>query len=658
MKVTRVELLNFRSYRSLVVPLTSWRTLIIGRNGAGKSTLGQAIQWAITGRCPGLDGAGRGTAELKRQGHDNMSVLVDVAGLGTIIRTVDGKNTTLQIAKRITDGDAEGYDPIARGTVSDVQAAIYKKLHTREELLEAAVNSGAFLELEHGEAKDLLMRLLNVQVAVDQELRSKLAVLNDEDPPDYLTLSAVDELEKRARDKRLVAKQRVKDMGAPREPKLPDAIAEAPSAAELQTRLAKIKSSAAELFAADNQRAGQAKELTARKTRLERELADLDKNLAGVDVDQARERLEKIEADRAAAIGQVDRGKLDSLRQKIAESRGELNASEKLLLAVRKHSPAKGCILDASIPCKTPAKAFKDHLESIDAKRINLERVVASAEGEAKAIEVAASTLDGLDREEKDLRRRLEGFEKSEALRDEKRTEMVAVLADLENASAAPSPEIEKKRDEVTRVETMLQAWRDHDARVKAHQEAKEKIARFEKDVERLEELCAMLGPKGLRVDALRLAVDRFETKVNGFLDGWGFRIKLSIDPWGVSVNGRPSTMLSKSEKLRLGIGLQLAIVESSDLGFAFIDEADVLDKINNATLAKLLMTTGVGTEGSAGQVIVAATRDDDYTPPTLENLQVVRLAKEEVRAGELATAIAWHFDGSKAALEKTLAPA
>ncbi len=642
MKITALELHGFRSYRNLRVPFHAWRTLVIGRNGSGKTTLADAMLWILTGKCRGLDGAGRGSGALIRQNMSDAIGMLDVAGLGLVIRTTNGKDSTLEVVKRVPDGEGEEIlEPIIRGAKTDVQAAIYQKLGVREEILEAALDSSRFLALDHKEAKELLMRILNVRVPVDEALRTRLAPVCDEDPGDALTLNQVDELERKARDKRLVAKQRLKDLGAPREPVLPPALQAAPSAAEIQAKIARLKSDAADLFAKAQQRAGARKGLLERKTRLEADLKRLDQALLGVDVDATRERLEALEADRAAAIGLVDRDKLQGLRERIAETRGTLTATEEILIKVRKHSPASGCVLDSAIPCKTPASAFKAYLKTVDGKRKQLQDDVNQTGEEMVAIQEAADRLDALNREERTLKASLEGVERNDALREEKRSEMTAVLADLETYNVPEDPRLEEKRQAIEKLETLLGEWRNHDARVQAFTDASAKLEKYARDVERLEELCQLLGPKGLRVQALTDAVDRFETKANGFLKGWSFAIKITPEPWGVTVNGRPAAMLSKSERLRLGIGLQLAIVETADLGFAFIDEADVLDKINNNVLAQLLLTTGIGPEGSAGQIIVAATRDDEYTPPNIPELQVVRLAKAMIRPRELETILA-----------------
>lgn len=631
MKITRVHLTNFRSYAGLEVPLRAWRTLVVGRNNAGKSSLRDAIRWALTGRCDGLDRGGRGVALLVRDGATSLEVRVDVAGLGSVIRRFDGKTTTLQVGTFAADDD-ESFDPIIRGATGDVQAAILKKLGTTEDVLEAALDSGAFLALEHGEAKDLLMRLLNVRVRMTDALRGALtdAHFDLEAIGESLTLAGLDELEKAAREKRLVAKTRLKDMGAPREPKLPATLDQAPSAASLAAKLGKLRDASEKLFAADAERRGRAGELQGQKVRLENRLRELQQRMGAVDADQIRERLEALEADRAAVIARLDREKLDALRAKIAETRGELAAAERILLAVRKHTPAKGCILDAAIPCKTPAKYFKDHVEAIEATRVTLARTIDQATADSRDIEVAALDLDKLDAEERELRRGLDGYEKAVGAWDETKRAIEALGPQLADAGAEPDPAIEAKRREIAEVETLLAAWRDHDARVKAYDQAVEKVAKYQADVDRLEALVELLGAKGLRVQALAEAVDRFERKVNGFLKAWDYALTLKLDPWTVVVNGRPVTMYSKSEKLRIGVALQLAIVEAAGLGFAFIDEADLLDKINNALLARLLMTTGIGAEGAAGQVIVAATRDDDWTPPKLAALQVVRLALDD----------------------------
>ena len=52
MLITRVELLNIKSYRHASVELRPGTTAIRGHNGAGKSTLVEAIGWALFDALP------------------------------------------------------------------------------------------------------------------------------------------------------------------------------------------------------------------------------------------------------------------------------------------------------------------------------------------------------------------------------------------------------------------------------------------------------------------------------------------------------------------------------------------------------------------------------------------------------------------------------
>lgn len=644
MQITGIALRNFRSYGSIDLPFTAWRTLVIGRNNTGKSSLRDAIKWALTGLCDGLDRGGRGVVLLVRDGAAALEVRVDIKGLGTVVRRFDGKTTTLEVGRYLDDDGEDVFDPVIRGTTGDVQAAILKKLGTREEILEAALGS-EFLRLDHDDAKSLLLRLLNVriEVAVDDlvalgELTAAEAG-NDGPPARSVALGELDELEKKARDKRLVAKQRVKDIGTPREPKLPAVLERAPKLEELVTAEARLEAEAGAMIAAEGRRLGDHATASTRVTELEGRLREYQRQMGTVDVDASRTRLDVLQAEKAAAIAQVDRARLADLQAKIADTRGELSSAERVLIAVRAHSPKRGCVLDASIPCKTPATAFAGQVEALDGTRKTLMRKMAADQDAAATIQAAADQLNLLEAEERRIAGALQGYEKTEGAWDQTKRDLDAARAVLEATSATPNPEIDRKREQLAGIRERVQAWRDHAARVGAYQDSLRKLERYQADVARLEVLCSTLGAKGVRVDALAAALERFTRKVNGFLQSWGYGVTFALDPWDVIVNGRPVRMFSKSEKLRIGIALQLAIVEAADLGFAFIDEADMLDPINNSLLAQLVMTTGIGVEGSAGQIIVAATRGDDYEPPAHPHLQVVRLALDDV-TGTTATAL------------------
>jgi hypothetical protein len=130
-----------------------------------------------------------------------------------------------------------------------------------------------------------------------------------------------------------------------------------------------------------------------------------------------------------------------------------------------------------------------------------------------------------------------------------------------------------------------------------------------------------LLGPKGVRVGALGEALEAFSHAINEALGAFGYTLDFVLDPWGVSVNGRDSALLSTSERLRVGVAFALALATATKIGFVCIDGADLLDGPGRGILAELLLAW------SGGQVIVAATRDTPLA--SSEGMTAYWLARE-----------------------------
>ena len=123
--VARLHLTAFRSFADAALTFTEIRTLIVGRNATGKSTIADAIAWCLTGRCRGLDGAGRGVSALIRSGSSTMRVAVDLLtddGPLVVVREADAVSRSTSLAYGTSTQD------LRRGGVAEIQAAIYAKL--------------------------------------------------------------------------------------------------------------------------------------------------------------------------------------------------------------------------------------------------------------------------------------------------------------------------------------------------------------------------------------------------------------------------------------------------------------------------------------------------------------------------------------------------
>jgi len=68
LKINSLSLENFRSHKKTEINLERIN-FFAGGNNAGKTSILAAIEWALTGHCLWTDRAGRGAADLVRQGE-------------------------------------------------------------------------------------------------------------------------------------------------------------------------------------------------------------------------------------------------------------------------------------------------------------------------------------------------------------------------------------------------------------------------------------------------------------------------------------------------------------------------------------------------------------------------------------------------------------
>ena len=87
MRLTNIELTNFRSFRGTTVSCAASRVVVAGRNGVGKTTVADAIRWVLIGSCRGTDARGAGAEHLIPQGESVADVSIGLDGIGRVTRT-------------------------------------------------------------------------------------------------------------------------------------------------------------------------------------------------------------------------------------------------------------------------------------------------------------------------------------------------------------------------------------------------------------------------------------------------------------------------------------------------------------------------------------------------------------------------------------------
>lgn len=611
--IGRVALQQFGSHADTDLAFTQPVTFIVGPNGHGKTTIVEALLWALTGRyARGTDGRGANTGELIRTGHTAARVTVHTSGAGDVLREVKGGKVRLLIEEQTV-------------TEPDAQLAIYARMRTTEGRLRAVCHGATLLDADHAAGKDLLLDVLQVRVTVGAQT---------------YTLPQLDAAYDKAFDDRKAAKRDRDAIRVPARPEQP-----APDVAALEQRLADYREEEKRLIAASAETDGTRRQLHARVASLtsqrDRLQGEIDAS-ASVhdDLDRLEQRLTEL---RAAPEPSADvDGDLTTLREQLVTASGRLRLLEDAVAGIASHSPTKGCVIDAAIPCKTSAKAFGDALttlrsdleqlrEEVRTTQPRIQELEALARGREQAAGVRQRQIAAVEQDRSRLQSRARMRQADEARIAEVRADLEELEAELAACGpvAEASPRLAEVRASITKGETevlpaarrLVDAWR-------VYEDAQRRALEAGQTAERLEQLVEQLGPKGARVAALTAAVAAFTDRINTYLQRFGLTLAIEIEPWCVRVNGRPASRLSASERFRVGACLQLALADYTGLHLAVIDNADVLVTPDaRAAFNALAIEWALAAPGR--QVIVVAAKEDAWRIPAIPGTAVYRVRQD-----------------------------
>ena len=666
MVINSLEIANFRSHARSAIALRS-RTFLFGRNNSGKSTALDAIRFALTGKLEGIDGANRNIVELiNERSLERLTAAQSVEERGSFSLGVRLRlNDPTLAPRRQSDGrevflDVNENGKDWRGSKTDKQTELYKRIGATEAEVLACLDSSAFLRLHHADAKALTMRLMDAKIPA-----TPLEPLGIGGP---LTVEQLGQEYKRAFDKRTVAKRDLDRHSVYPAPTLLDG-EEPPSVAAITEQLDDLRNDEAVIVRDSSELLGRKREILRQIEELTTDKLEIEKRIASYgdpdrDCDTIESRLEAwpglvLEAEPempapptfARLNLEGDERERDAKQEALVDARGRLKVIEEQVGYLAKHNPSAGCVLDPSVPCKTPAKSFAARLEALRALLEQTENEIGAGAEQLEAVRAlitrrrdeAAATEAKASAEYRAAAAARDKVRKSNKAAEERhRSERAAVERSLAEARAragylqqdqatlaqvlerierlgrdliglgdVQEPEgLDQVRARIKAGEQILEeATRWHEAN-RLHRESRDAHADLEREVAWLEHLVEQLGPKGLVVDALETARAAFEARVNRALAKWGYSIGFVLDPWLVRVNGRPSSQLSISERLRVGIALQLAVAELCGLMFVTIDQVDLLDAENRAILLEVL-------DGWSGQAVIASMRDERDGLPT-----------------------------------------
>lgn len=604
---------NFRNHRKTEITLDRIN-FFVGHNNAGKTSILAAIDWGLTGRCMWTDKAGRGAAELVRQGEKRVTVALEVEGLGAAVRSLPPHS--LQV------GRASG--------VNEGQAAIHNFLGVDEDRLRVAINATAFLSMSPAEQRAFLFSAYGLTWTADQVAEELARWLSNkghkeedarrlaEKAKDYYPADITggpeifEAMEKRAKEER---KELKKDRQRA-EAALADIQNSLTAAHAFSEELAKAREKKAALLARRDellQACGASREARARRQVLAERIAQAENRLA-----ETRAKAQALATEVAALGGpESDQDRhWQELEQKLQE---QLEAANGAAAAVRsrmetidragralagkeRRCPLAPDVLQCGLTeeqLQAVLKVLRQEYKAL-ARELDKHQAVARETAE-KLADIRQKLAESQARAKRAL-----ALEAGLKAQRQMITRLEEDLAGWKDELAGLREPDQTLLEELDLVEAMLREAEDILAREKELEALAGRKAALERDMETLarevadiEVLVKALGPDGLRKDLLASILEGFVGRANdrlGRLTGGAYQIDLAPD---MTILCRadggpllPLKLLSKSEQLRVGIAVSEALSAAAGLRFLAIDEADMLDQENRDLLAGMLLDT------------------------------------------------------------------
>lgn len=619
MRLTSIHIQNMRCLTDARMSLDNV-TLVLGPNGTGKSTIAEAIRYALTGECGFTTKAGAGASRVIRHGAKVASIDL-AADVATIMRTIKGSGSTVAVDKLAGD---------------EARAALEVALPAPE-LLRCMLSSSHFISLPAKEQQAVLSSLAGQPVdaawvreqlgPLASEVKDALEATNLQGP------ALLDHLHSTAYGARTERNRRVKDLAGQLSGEAPVAVAE-----DVLAKLREAKEKASTKLAGAQQKLGAASAQITAHERAKDAVEQTSQRLG-----RAKEELRNLsipeDVPTADALADLQRQvqEADEKRRTAETNRASVSGALKALIEQHGRILQLGgkCpvldTVDCPLSADDRASAIAGLQQSINAMQAEEQKLASEAEDAAqslKALRLQADEANALrtsaavsTQRHADLTSDVERLaQEAEAALETYQATPAASRETLENL-VAEADEAYGRADDA--LQAALGTARDAEAWAKRATELYE----AEKAAKAIDSVVKALAPGGLPAKAMQETVGTIVEAVNRVLAEFTDFVLLieTGEDFGLSVTHRgyptPLQDLSESEKLRVGIALQVAFAHLTEFGFVVVDGADRLDTTNRGPMIGMLLGCGV-------QAVVTAT-PLNVGRPNLEGLAVYDLRED-----------------------------
>jgi len=604
MRATSLRIQDFRCLTDCRIPLDNV-TMILGPNGSGKSSIAAAIRYALTGECELTDRRGAGIARNIRHGEEQAAIDLVTSG-PAIMRTISSKGATVAVDTKAGD---------------DARAAL-EVLYPAPELLRCMLSSWHFISLPAKEQQSILTQLAGKPVDgawVLEQLNEQqgasiadlLAQTNLQGPDllDYLykgTYGARTELNKRVKATQAAIRTETPEPVTDEEWGRLDA---ARNKAHNRLVEAQAAVNGAQTQIAAHQRAKAACEECGETLRRARDALRLADKPEGAPIPDA------VEAMRAAEKEVAE--ELEAAKAAKAAAKGALEAM--LRQAATFRGAGTQCVALETLACPLTDEQRAEARDGCDRLCNDLQ----SAEHTAAAtVEDAEARLAAIREQLQEADEAAKRYEQQTRERADAEADIKRLSAENERLTAVyqqtPAADPATLEANVAEAQTAYDAA---DAAVKAAGETRQAVqdaarARTEhkqakRAAECMDGIVKALSPAGLPAQAMAETVGLVVEAINRLLreyTDWQVVIEPGADFELTVTDGEyvtPVSLLSESEKLRVGAAIQVAFAVITEFGFVVVDAADRLDADNRGPLIEMLLDAG---EQHELQAVIAAT--------------------------------------------------
>jgi len=608
MKITQIQLKNFRCYRNLDLEFPERISLLFGANGSGKSSLLDAVRVALLGEVRGCSG-NEGRKQLATWGENSFRVELEAEAENGFARI---RRTPSTLSSIQSDGKAK--------TVS--QDKVHAALGIHPRALEALFDVNRAIEMPADERKALAFAL--AEVDLDSEALEARG-LTSREVRDLAAAGAWAKARRKAEQKRQECHRAIKEVreAAPAKPE--DVLVGDPE--HEQIPCSEVDD---ELLERTGDAVGQLRDLEhdlVNRIASLRARAEVSTEAAEARITEKRQALEELRpaavreavGELRAAFARDQEGEQEledqvaALRTKHAEASRALTKADEHLTGLRRrrdrvcphcqlceeHAPRdvpdEEAIAAAEQACTDAEAQVKAATVELRAAEACLEETQEGLKGRREKLQAAEPRLEdveGLEREIHDLEKELAKIGEGNAERE------------IESVEA----ELSQKRGRIELGRTILEAVARYREQVANAEKAAGRIEELEAEWEewdRQEKLCR---PDGIQAEFAKRTLEPIRERLRRWdelLAPYAVQIR---DDFEIVVDtpderGIAPELLSFSERWRAALAVADAFAQLSKLRLLYLDELPQFDPEHRAALFHALLDVA----GDYDQVVVSA---------------------------------------------------